>query len=195
MKYLRRQIPGEAQFVAVRILQMKVTLAPRRIARRKQRTKPCRQSGAIHDIDVGNMENDPPPPADGFVRFGNQVEAGLPHRECRECRIGAPGLQRKTERLVKMHGTRHIACRQRNGAHAFERGWRWRIIGSGLQWQTYGDYRMTQYHTIKKMRGFTIVQTMLVLMIVGIVGSLLINFIIDKRCEAEPARQICADRR
>lgn len=46
----------------------------------------------------------------------------------------------------------------------------------------------------KRMRGLTIVQTMLILLIVGIAGSLLLNYIIDKRCEAEPSREMCANR-
>lgn len=50
-----------------------------------------------------------------------------------------------------------------------------------------------QYSTMKKMRGLTIVQTMVILAIIGIVGSLLVNYIIDKRCEAEPTRDICAN--
>lgn len=54
---------------------------------------------------------------------------------------------------------------------------------------------MTQRHTLKKMHGLTIVQTMLLLAVIGIVGALLVNFIIDKRCEADPSREICADRR
>lgn len=53
---------------------------------------------------------------------------------------------------------------------------------------------MTQYRSTRKMRGLTIVQTMVILAIIGIVGSLLANYIIDKRCEADPAREICADR-
>lgn len=54
---------------------------------------------------------------------------------------------------------------------------------------------MTQYRSTRKMRGVTIVQTMVILAIIGIVGSLLANYILDKRCEAEPTREICADRR
>lgn len=46
----------------------------------------------------------------------------------------------------------------------------------------------------RRMRGLTIVQTMLILLVVGIAGSLLVNYIIDKRCEAEPSREICARR-
>jgi len=46
-----------------------------------------------------------------------------------------------------------------------------------------------------RMRGITIVQTMLILMVIGIAGSLLVNYIIDKRCEAEPSREICASRK
>lgn len=53
---------------------------------------------------------------------------------------------------------------------------------------------MTPYRATRKMRGLTIIQTMVILAILGIVGSLLFNYIIDKRCEADPAREICADR-
>jgi hypothetical protein len=47
---------------------------------------------------------------------------------------------------------------------------------------------------MKKIKGLTIIQTMIVLLIVGIVGWFLVEFIIDKRCEAEPSRPICGDR-
>lgn len=46
----------------------------------------------------------------------------------------------------------------------------------------------------KNMHGLTIVQTMLILLVVGIAGSLLVNYIIDKRCEAEPALKMCVNR-
>jgi hypothetical protein len=53
---------------------------------------------------------------------------------------------------------------------------------------------MAHYLAYKKMQGLTIVQTMLILLIVGIAGSVLVNYIIDKRCEAEPSRAMCANR-
>ncbi|WP_164931906.1 hypothetical protein [Janthinobacterium sp. 17J80-10] len=56
---------------------------------------------------------------------------------------------------------------------------------------------MTPYRQIPmvvKMRGLSIIQTMVILAIIGIVGSLLANYVIDKRCEAEPTREICARR-
>ena len=54
---------------------------------------------------------------------------------------------------------------------------------------------MTQYRATNKMRGLTIIQTMVVLAIIGIAGSLLLNYIIDKRCEAEPTRDICVNKK
>ena len=45
------------------------------------------------------------------------------------------------------------------------------------------------------MHGFTIVQTMLILFIVGIVGAVIVDFIIDKYCEDEPSSMLCEDRR
>ena len=53
---------------------------------------------------------------------------------------------------------------------------------------------MAQYPALQKMRGLTIVQTMLILLVVGIVGSIVIDYIIDKRCEAQPSREMCARR-
>jgi len=54
---------------------------------------------------------------------------------------------------------------------------------------------MARSPTYNKMRGITIVQTMLILMAIGIAGSLLVNYIIDKRCEADPSREICTSRK
>jgi Tfp pilus assembly protein PilE len=47
---------------------------------------------------------------------------------------------------------------------------------------------------MKQAKGFTIIQTMIVLLIAGIVAWFVINAIIDKRCEAEPSNALCADR-
>jgi prepilin-type N-terminal cleavage/methylation domain-containing protein len=48
---------------------------------------------------------------------------------------------------------------------------------------------------MRQAKGFTIIQLMVVLLIAGIVASFVVDFIIDKRCEADPSRQLCADRK
>jgi competence protein ComGC len=47
---------------------------------------------------------------------------------------------------------------------------------------------------MKRVKGLTIIQMMLILLIAGILGSVVVNLIIDKRCEADPAKQLCIDR-
>jgi hypothetical protein len=42
--------------------------------------------------------------------------------------------------------------------------------------------------------GLTIVQTMVILFIVGIVGAVVVDYVIGKRCEADPAKQMCVER-
>jgi competence protein ComGC len=48
---------------------------------------------------------------------------------------------------------------------------------------------------MRQAKGITIVQLMVVLLIVGIVGLFVVEFIIDKRCEADPSKPLCADRK
>jgi hypothetical protein len=48
---------------------------------------------------------------------------------------------------------------------------------------------------MRQAKGITIVQLMVVLLIVGIVGLFVVEFIIDKRCEADPSKQLCVDRK
>lgn len=43
------------------------------------------------------------------------------------------------------------------------------------------------------MHGFTIVQIMIILFIVGIMGSVIVDFIIDKYCEEDPSSTLCED--
>ncbi len=43
-------------------------------------------------------------------------------------------------------------------------------------------------------RGWTIVQIMTALLVAGIVAAVAVEVVIDLRCEADPARQICAGR-
>ncbi|WP_156396397.1 hypothetical protein [Noviherbaspirillum sp. Root189] len=45
-----------------------------------------------------------------------------------------------------------------------------------------------------KQQGWTIIQTMIVLLILGIVGTIAVRAIIDMRCEEDATRSICAKR-
>jgi hypothetical protein len=47
---------------------------------------------------------------------------------------------------------------------------------------------------MKKMKGLTIIQLMVLLFFVGIVGSIVVNLIIDKRCEDNPKTELCISR-
>lgn len=47
---------------------------------------------------------------------------------------------------------------------------------------------------MKRNQGLTIVQLMVVLLIVGIVGWFVVDFIIDKRCEGDATSQLCVQR-
>ena len=42
--------------------------------------------------------------------------------------------------------------------------------------------------------GWTIVQTMLAVLVAGIVLALVTEYLIDRRCVEEPAREMCAKR-
>lgn len=46
-----------------------------------------------------------------------------------------------------------------------------------------------------KMRGLTIIKTMLILLVVGIAGSVVANYFVDKRCAEEPSLEMCASRK
>jgi type II secretory pathway pseudopilin PulG len=43
-----------------------------------------------------------------------------------------------------------------------------------------------------KQQGWTIIQTMIALLIAGIVGAIAVRAIIDMRCEEDATRSICA---
>ncbi|WP_158597874.1 hypothetical protein [Noviherbaspirillum saxi] len=45
-----------------------------------------------------------------------------------------------------------------------------------------------------KEKGWTIIQTMIALLIAGIIGSIAVRAIIDMRCEEDPSRSFCAKR-
>jgi len=48
---------------------------------------------------------------------------------------------------------------------------------------------------VTKRKGLTIIQLMVVLFIAGIVGWIVVDVIIDKRCEADPSKPMCVERK
>jgi prepilin-type N-terminal cleavage/methylation domain-containing protein len=48
---------------------------------------------------------------------------------------------------------------------------------------------------MRRMKGLTIVELMVVLLIAGIVGWFVVDFIIDKRCESDPSKALCVKRK
>jgi Tfp pilus assembly protein PilE len=48
---------------------------------------------------------------------------------------------------------------------------------------------------MNRMKGLTIIQLMVVLLIAGIVTKIAVAFLIDKRCENSASTQLCADRK
>ena len=48
---------------------------------------------------------------------------------------------------------------------------------------------------MKKQRGLTIIQVMLIVLVAGIVGSLAVRLIIDKRCQDNPSISMCEQRK
>jgi hypothetical protein len=58
-----------------------------------------------------------------------------------------------------------------------------------------GEDSMRHTQSYKTMRGLTIIQTMLILLVVGIVGSVVLNYLVDKRCTKNPSLEMCATRK
>jgi hypothetical protein len=44
------------------------------------------------------------------------------------------------------------------------------------------------------MKGLSLIQVMVLLAVLGVAGYFLLDYIIDKRCEADPQRTMCVDR-
>ncbi len=53
----------------------------------------------------------------------------------------------------------------------------------------------TRMLPLRRMQGLTIIQTMVILLIAGIAGLFLVNYLIDKRCEENPAAEMCDSRK
>lgn len=45
------------------------------------------------------------------------------------------------------------------------------------------------------MKGLSLIQVMVILAVLGVAGYFLVSYVIDKRCEADPQRAMCIDRK
>ena len=45
-----------------------------------------------------------------------------------------------------------------------------------------------------RQSGLTLIQLMVIFLIVGVIGSTIANYVVDKRCEAQPTASMCQDR-
>jgi hypothetical protein len=48
---------------------------------------------------------------------------------------------------------------------------------------------------MKRMKGLTIVQLMVVLLLAGIIAKIAVDILIGWRCDSNPSIQLCADRK
>jgi Tfp pilus assembly protein PilE len=48
---------------------------------------------------------------------------------------------------------------------------------------------------MKRAKGITIIQLMLVLFIAGIAAWFVVQVVIEKQCEADPSKTLCSDRK
>src|SRR6476660_6851564 len=47
---------------------------------------------------------------------------------------------------------------------------------------------------MQRSSGLTLIQVMLLLLVIGLVGSFVVEALIDKRCESAPTSDVCKDR-
>ena len=92
---------GKAELVAVRVEDVEVALAPRRVARRHRRAKSSRERSLVDRVNVRDVE-DRASPVRAWLVTGHEIEveelaAGA---EAGKRRLGAAVLQLEAERLV-----------------------------------------------------------------------------------------------
>jgi len=105
--------PGEAQFMAVRIGQMKETLAPYGITWRGVRSIAVRDDTGVQGVDIRHVEDDATPPCPvPLFRLDDEVQiAGSGPKTGEGCVLAATD-EVETQRGVEANRTRHIMRRQ-----------------------------------------------------------------------------------
>src|SRR5438093_458224 len=117
------QRPSKAEFVAVRIGQVKKAFPPRGITRRGVRLTTGRDQTGIEHVDLGDVKDQaspPAPPALGWL--DDKVEKIGPGAKTGECRLFTAVEQLKPEHPVKLDGPPHVMRGERDGADALDHG-------------------------------------------------------------------------
>src|SRR5262245_3934666 len=78
------QRPREAELVAVEIGEVKVSLAPFGVARRRRRLPSGRQRALVERVDVSDIKDDASPPGPVFVGLHRQIEITRARTKARE---------------------------------------------------------------------------------------------------------------
>src|SRR6266850_1096160 len=113
----RSQRPSEAELVAVGIGQVEEPLTPFGIARRGVRVATGRYQAGIQPVDVGNVEDQAPPPGPlAFGRLKDQVEKIRPGAKTGELRLFTAIEHLKSQHAVKPDGSAHVMCGEGYGA-------------------------------------------------------------------------------
>jgi hypothetical protein len=119
----RREWPGEAQLMSIRIVEMKVALTPRCIPGRGRRCQPSSDDTAIHGVDVVDPEDDSAPagvrPRVACAQLEVDMSAASP--QAREPCPRSPIRELETEHKIERHGRSHVCGHQRHRADALDR--------------------------------------------------------------------------
>src|SRR5258708_38903244 len=115
------QWPSEAKFVAIRIGQVKETLAPFGIARCRVWSIAGRDHARIEGIHVGMVEDDTSPPRPFSLRgLCHEIEkAGSSPKTCKRGVITTMN-DLKSQHAIEGDGARHVVGGQRDSADALD---------------------------------------------------------------------------
>ncbi len=106
---------GETQFVSVGVNEMEISLAPLGVTRRGLGRKPCCDRQTVDRVDVGDVDDHPPPAASAPLRVGeHQVQELVSHSETHEVRVGRSVGHIESQRSVESERSRHIRDVQRD---------------------------------------------------------------------------------
>src|SRR5829696_10271317 len=102
----RRQGAGEAQLVAISVVDVEVALAPWCVRGRGFRIEPRRERASVHRVHVVDPEHDSTPdgPSGRTDRVELKVEVAGADPEARERRLRSSVEQMEAERFVEDHG-------------------------------------------------------------------------------------------
>src|ERR1019366_9049858 len=117
----RSQRPGKAEFVPVRVANVEIALAPRRVARGEVRRQAGLLGACILSIDIVDVEDGAAPPRQGSLS-GNQrqVQIAATGAEAGERRVRSAVVQFEPERPVERDRACHVVRRQGDRADAFD---------------------------------------------------------------------------